>query len=173
MHISFRPTEDDWAALVDFQLAHSPTLHRAVRRTQLIGAIVGGGLAIAIAAATRSLLFGAIALVVAGFAWLEIPVTMKKQMRKQMRALFQESLSQGSDGETRLEIREEGLSAVGMRGAGLINWTAFHAVAESPSHAYLGLGGASGIVIPKQRILSGDLPGFMTACRSRIPGGGA
>ena len=167
-HIRFRVTADDWAALADFQLVHSETLRRTVRRTQWLAV----GLAIILAAVIGVLLRSVVIAIVAGgaglFAAARTPRTVRQSQGKQARAMFDESFPPGSDTETRLEAREDGLSTESARGSGVVTWSAFTALAESDTHIYLGFGGTAGIVVPKDRVTEGDAARFFAALRRRI-----
>ena len=167
-HIRFEVTADDWAALADFQLAHSQTLRQTMRRTQWLAV----GLAIILAGVIGLLARSVFIAIVAGaaglFAAARTPRTVRQSQGKQMRAMFAESFPPGSNTETRLEAREEGLATESIRGTGVVAWSAFTALAESDTHIYLGFGGTAGIVVPKQRVSEGDVVRFFEEIRRRI-----
>lgn len=172
-HIRFAVTADDWAALADFQLVHSETLRRTVRRTQWLAV----GLAIVLAVVIGLLLRSVVMAIVAGaagiFAAARTPRTVRQTQGKQARAMFDESFPPGSNTETRLEAREDGLATESLRGSGVVIWSAFTALAESDTHIYLGFGGTAGIVVPKERVTEGDVVRFFEALRRRIAVPGA
>lgn len=167
-HIRFEVTADDWAALGDFQLAHSETLRRTVRRTQWLAFGMAIVLAAVIGLLMRSVVFALVAGAAGMFAAARTPRTVRKTQGKQMRAMFDESFPPGSDTKTRLEPREDGLATESIHGTGVVTWSAFTTLAESDTHIYLGFGGTAGIVVPKERVTEGDVVWFYEELRRRI-----
>lgn len=165
--VRFEVTADDWAALADFQLAHSQTLRGAERRTHLLAVIVVVVMTVIVALVTRSMIFAVVTVVAGMIAAFSTPRTFRRNMRKQMRSMYDETFPPGSDTSVRLESRDDGLATENARGTSVLAWSALTAVDESNDHVYVGLGGASGLVIPKSRIIEGDVIAFAVELRRR------
>lgn len=161
-------TAADWAALADFQLAHLPALRRTIRRTYWVAAGTVIVLAGTMALFTRSMLFTIVALVAGIVAALGIPRSVRKQMRRQVYAMFDETFPPGSPTSVRLEPREDGLATESPQGTAVIAWSAFTVSTESPDYLYLGLGSATGIVVPKGRPIEGDVEAFAGELRRHV-----
>lgn len=170
VHIRFDVTAADWAALADFQLAHSPTLRRTMRNTYWLAAAIVIVLAGSIALFTRSMFFAGVALVAGGIAALGIPRSVQSQMRKQMHAMFDETFPSGASTTMRLEPLEDGLATESPQGIAVIAWSAFTVCTESPDYLYLGLGGTTGIVVPRGRLIEGDVDTFAAEVRRHVRG---
>jgi hypothetical protein len=169
MRIRFDTTPADWEAFADFQLRHSPTLQRTVRHTRWL---VAGGMLLLTAVlwfTTQSWIW-LFACVVGGVWGLyDLPRTIRKSSHKQMRSMFEETFPAGSNTQGLLETREEGLYSESGRGTGMLEWSAITVFDESPSHLYLGIGGPTGVVVPKARTYEGNVAEFAAEVRRRIP----
>jgi hypothetical protein len=166
--VRFDVTPADWEAFAEFQLRHSPTLQRTTAQSRII-ITVGMALATALIWWVTKSAFVLVVGVVAGvWSFFDTPRVIRKSVKKQMHAMFAETFRDGSEKGNVLEIRDDGLYSDTPRGKGTLAWSALVVYDESPTHVYLGLGGPSGIVIPKQRIESGDIAAFSAALRQRM-----
>lgn len=166
--VRFDITPADWEAFADFQLRHSPTLRRSTSQARMVTVVV-----IVVATAviwwfTRSTFVLIVGVVAGAWSFVDTPRVIRKSAHKQMHAMFAESFRDGSEKGNVLEIREDGLYSESPRGTGTVAWSALTAYDESPTHVYLGLGGPSGIVIPRHRILEGDIDAFSARLRQRV-----
>jgi len=168
--IRFDVTASDWEALTDFQVAHSTTLSRTIQRTQLAAAGVALLLAAVFWSLMQSLFVTIVSLAAGAWATYDAPRYIRRSMHKQMRAMFDETFPAGSNTENLLEARADGLFCESVRGTATLAWTAITAVSESNTHLFLGIGAASGLIVPKQRLREGSVAEFANAVRQQSAG---
>ncbi len=168
MYVRYDVTAADWTALADFQLAHSHALRGTIRRTYWVAAGTVIVLAGTVALLTRSTLLAFVAFVAGVVASFGIPRSIRTQLRRQMHAMFKETFPAGAVTTLHLEPREDGLVTESPQGTGVIAWSAITVIAESPDDLSLGLGGASGIVVPKRRPIEGNVEEFATEIRQHV-----
>jgi hypothetical protein len=165
MHIEFTLSPADWAAFGEFQARHLATVRRQIRRAQVVSATAVVLLAVAVAVLVDPWGIAIVALGAGMIVVWDIPRQIRANVRRQMAALFDEGRNPCVRGRHRLEALAEGLAARCDASQSLTAWSAIEDVAQTPSHAFLLLGGGRGLIIPRERIVEGSLDSFLARVR--------
>jgi hypothetical protein len=165
MRIEFTLSPADWAQFGEFQVSRLATVRRQVRRTQAVMATAVALLSLAAAMVLDSWGIGSVAFGAGIIVVWDVPRQVRANARRQMAALFDEGRNPCVRGRHRLEALAEGLAARCDASQSLTAWPAIEAVAQTPSHAFLLLGGGRGLVIPRERIIEGSLDSFLARVR--------
>lgn len=176
MQIEYELMPDDWAAFGEYHARHSPHFQRAKNRSVLNGILlaVAIGVILSIYANPAAALIVAIC-AAAGSAWYaprQLVAHVRAHMAGKERAClrgrhFMEALPAGL--RSRCDIADS-----------TVAWAGIRAVIETADHVFLMLDELQGYVLPKQRIVAGEIGRFLSevatfraaqpqACRASAP----
>lgn len=157
MQIEYVLTPDDWADFGEYHARNSPHLQRAKNQAILNGVL----LALVIGIATCMIVKSAAPLLVAagaaiGWAWnasRQLVARVRTHMASKERACLR--------GRHILEVLPAGLRSRCDITDSTVAWAGIHDVIETSDHAFFMIDELQGHVVPKQRILSGDVRAFL------------
>lgn len=155
---------EDLARFADHHLAHAGAFAAARRRGQLGGALllvllgVSGWL---MAKSPLAVLAGAMGAVL----WAAL---LPGYLRVRHRRQAQQAEDPSAAGHRRLQIRDEGLRVVGPAGARDLDWGQVGPVQAGVDHLFIYVGPDRALIVPRGRIVSGNLRSFEQDLRRRI-----
>ena len=157
MQIEYELTPDDWAAFGEYHARHSPHFQRAKNRSVLNGIL----LAVAIGVLLWIFAGPAVAVVIAlcaaaGSAWYA-PRQLLAHTRAHMAAKDRACLR----GRHFIEALPSGLRSRCDLADSTIAWAGIRDAIETADHVFLMLDELQGYVLPKQRIVAGDIRSFL------------
>lgn len=159
MQIEYILTPDDWAAFGEYQARHSPSFQRAKTRTVLNGILLGVGIGIMLwIYATPVVALVVATCSVAGAAWYG-PRQLIAHTRAHMAAKDRACLR----GHHFIEALPEGLRSRCDIADSTLAWRGILNVIDTPDHIFIMLDELQGYVVPKQRIVAGDVARFLVA----------
>jgi hypothetical protein len=95
----------------------------------------------------------------------------KRSMPSQMRQLLEEGDNSSVFGQIELRLENDAFVEIGRSNESRYAFEGIKRVGETPDHAFLYTSALQAIVIPKEKIVTGDVGQFMTVLRRRVPGG--
>ncbi len=168
--LRFRTCVEDMVAHSLVFMERSP----ATRRSQLKGIVASIGII------TIAILLGAIALRDYRFLWAALPVAalmawlLPRRFRSANRDLLEKIHGEQMSGltdeelESTMTLEEDGVRFESMHGRGLLFWKSIESLDELPDHVHLKFRSTLTVIVPRHRVLEGDLPAFLTELRRRV-----
>ena len=157
MKLRYELSPEDYVALGDYGLEHFPESRREIRTAEIVGGVVAVALFGIVWYFTSNPLW-----IIAGFglaaAWSwwwrrYVVVSTRKYMREQAGPCAQ--------GHHSLEAHPNGLSGSCDVLDTTVKWEGVEDVAITDSHVYVFLSDGRAYVVPKHRILEGDIAAFV------------
>ena len=157
MQIEYVLMPDDWAAFGEYHARHSPDFQRVKNRATLNGVLLAVlvGVTLWIYANATVALIMAIC-IAAGSAWYA-PRQLVAHARAHMAAKERACLR----GSHFMEALPAGLRSRCDFADSTIAWAGIRDAIETPDHVFLMFDELQGYVVPKQRIVAGDVGGFL------------
>jgi len=165
--LEFRLEESDLLAFSEHHIDQSPA-SRETRRRQTYGYAVLFALFGLI-----FLFFGegalAIAFLVLGPLWIAYwPWRLRQIRRKQILAAYREGNNPALENTVVLGIADDGLTCVSPTSQSRTAFRALQRIAETPEHVFVYLGPLQAHVIPRRRVIRGDVDKFVQELRRRV-----
>ncbi len=154
---------EDLVALTDFHVRHSP----AVQRQLTVLRWACAGLAVVGIAGTGWLLGDRVWIWVAGGAvgatlgFALFPRWFYRANQRQARRLYSEGRNAGILGRHTLALQPEGLRDTDETGEHFTAWSAVERLELTDAHVFVFTGALSAYVVARDRVVQGDLEGFL------------
>lgn len=153
MKVKYELTPDDWAAFGEYHARNSRSFQRAVRTGTVVGVLffiaIGGILSLSEHSPTM-LVAGLVAAIFWGWYW---PRKTIANVRAQMSTRDRQCVR----GRHFMEALPEGLHAKCDVTDSMIVWAGIHNVIRTADHVFVMLSDVQGYVIPKKRVIAGEL----------------
>jgi hypothetical protein len=157
MQVEYVPTPDDWAAFGEYHARHSPHFQRVKNRATLNGILLAVAIGVTLWIYANTAVALAIAVcIAAGSAWYG-PRQLVAHARAHMAAKERACLR----GRHFMEVLPAGLRSRCDIADSTIGWAGIRDVIEMHDHVFIMLDELQGYVLPKQRIVAGDVGRFL------------
>ena len=157
-------TPDDVAAFGEFCVRNTPEFARAVGWNRAGGIVVILGISVALYVHFSSvglLVTGFVSAAAFGWYWpRQVIRNARERMLRQTRACL--------NSRHVLETTDEGIHAACGVSDTRIRWQGFETIVEADEHVFLILDPGRGFMIPKKRIVAGDLGEFVRVVQERL-----
>lgn len=158
MQIEYELTPDDWGAFGEYNARNSPQFQRAKNRRGVLNVVL---LALSIGVAASIFAKSPVPLIIAicaaiGASW-NASGRLITEVRTQMTSMERACLR----GQHSLEVLPEGLRFRCDVSDSTIAWRGIRDVVETNDHVFVMLDEMQGYVVPKQRVISGDVRTFL------------
>jgi len=163
MEIQFSLDEADLHALAEHQIRRSPLIPQRIRRRQIAYVVGFALLAIGtyLSGPERpvSYVFALLALL---FLLLYPPLA-RRRITASIPSLVRAKMTESSLGERRLRAVPDGLEQLSQNSQSKVVWQLVGPVETGAAHLFISIDGIYSVVIPTDRITSGDIASFVEA----------
>jgi hypothetical protein len=162
--IEYTNTVDDGVALTEHHARNSPN----ARQQWWAGAIAAVVVITILLRSDGASLWQH--LVVAAFVLALYWPVYRWYFRWNTRRLYREASGKGDFGRHRLTLGDAGILAENDLGRAELRYEALQRVVETPTHVFIFVGALSAHIVPRTRIVAGDLNAFLSDLRARVSG---
>jgi hypothetical protein len=152
---------EDWAAFAEHCALRSRAFRQRTTGLRLMGLLAGLILIAVRGPSVPNVMLGAL---LAGVLWWGTPGA-------RLRSVAQQALARKrpcNEGRHILEASDEGLRAKCDLSESLLKWPAVRAIDSRDTHVFVMVGESLGYVVPRSRVISGDLDRFLEAVGRRV-----
>ena len=163
MRVEYELMPEDWGAFAEYCAARSPRVQGSILSSRLLGSLV-------LAIAAFSLLGGSVwqrapfAVLLAAAWWWATPRLMYRNVRRAALARERPCIR----GRHTLESGPDGIRAKCDVSESVHTWAGVRSVTSAPEHVFVLIGDALGYAVPRGRVVSGDLDGFVKAVTEHV-----
>lgn len=170
MELVFNVEIDDWLALSDYHVRHSPTVQRQVQvlRVACAGLSLVAITGVGYLTGDRFWIWMAGGLVGATIGFWFFPRWFYQSNLRSMRKLAAEGRNQSALGRFTLTAEEGGLRETSAGADTLHAWSALERVVSTPTHELIYVSAISGIAVGRERVEQGDLDALVATVRERM-----
>lgn len=163
MKINYENTMNDLVQANLHYYATSPTLKNELRRQRLVWSLIlFGSVMVFYSVSHIPLLISLpVALALTGFYNFRTLRGFNKRVTKLTEKLYREGENKGAIGPRELEATPEGLISRTAYSEAKYSWAMLERIDSTADHTYLYVGAASALIVPHDRITSGNFRAFM------------
>ena len=175
MTIEYTIAEADYGAYASYAIAKEPTFRKAAQNAQLGFAIVLVLGATTLMALAHVQVGAAPLLPVGVFLLFGVLLTWRQryEYRNRLQKAFTKAARLCLDHSHSIEVDSEGLRIQCVISDCRVTWAGVRGVMETPRHVFVLLQSGGACIIPRERVVRGDLSAIVGEIRTFLPGRGA